>query len=189
MAETRRNFDQDFREGAVRIVQETGKSIAQVARDLGINSGTLSNWVSMAGESSGTSAGGGRADVVDLRRKWPTVVVGAAIVPSLIRDMRHAHSHRGPLGTRDKHVVCCRYSSPPSGRARTAGLIYPAPAPAPTGPGSDSADSTPNPAPRQNGETRPTRTRTPQRVEETAEGPRPPHRKTTQPDTNQIQRP
>jgi len=34
MAETRRKFDADFREGAVRLVWETGKPIAQVARDL-----------------------------------------------------------------------------------------------------------------------------------------------------------
>ena len=34
-----------FREGAVRIVQETGKPIAEVARDLGIHAGTLGNWV------------------------------------------------------------------------------------------------------------------------------------------------
>jgi hypothetical protein len=34
MGETRRKFDQDFREGAVRLVRETGKPIAQVARDL-----------------------------------------------------------------------------------------------------------------------------------------------------------
>ncbi len=31
MAETRRKFDQDFKEGAVRLVRETGKPIAQVA--------------------------------------------------------------------------------------------------------------------------------------------------------------
>src|ERR671911_3182267 len=44
MAEGRQKFDEDFRQGAVRIVRETGKPIAQVARDLGINEGTLGNW-------------------------------------------------------------------------------------------------------------------------------------------------
>jgi transposase len=52
MAEMRRKFDQDFREGAVRIVRETGKPIAQVARDLGIHEGTLGNWVAKAREAS-----------------------------------------------------------------------------------------------------------------------------------------
>ena len=47
MAETRRRFEQDFKDGAVRLVRETGKPIAQVARELGIHEGTLANWVSL----------------------------------------------------------------------------------------------------------------------------------------------
>jgi transposase len=39
--DARRKFDEQFKEGAVRIVRETGKPIAQVARELGINDGTL----------------------------------------------------------------------------------------------------------------------------------------------------
>jgi len=39
-----RKFDQDFQQGAVRLVFETGKPIAQMARELGINEGTLGNW-------------------------------------------------------------------------------------------------------------------------------------------------
>lgn len=44
MPEKRMKYNREFREGAVRIVEETNKSIAQVARGLGVNEGTLGNW-------------------------------------------------------------------------------------------------------------------------------------------------
>ncbi|WP_240676915.1 transposase [Actinacidiphila soli] len=53
MAESRRKFDAEFREGVVRIVTETGKSAAEVARDLGINETTLASWVSRARKAGG----------------------------------------------------------------------------------------------------------------------------------------
>jgi transposase len=41
MAEKRRPYDAEFREGAVRIVLGTGKTIAQVAEELGVKETTL----------------------------------------------------------------------------------------------------------------------------------------------------
>jgi transposase len=73
MAEVRRRFDPEFRAGAVRIVQETKKPIAQVARDLGINEGTLANWVNKDIERRLPSNGGvsesEREELARLRRE------------------------------------------------------------------------------------------------------------------------
>jgi transposase len=45
MPELRRRFSPQFKAEAVQMVIETGRPIAEVARDLGIHDGTLGNWV------------------------------------------------------------------------------------------------------------------------------------------------
>ena len=68
MAEKRRKFDAEFREGAVRIVAETGKTLAEVARDLGINETTLATWVSRV-RQAGTASSGESEELARLRRE------------------------------------------------------------------------------------------------------------------------
>jgi transposase len=68
MPEKRRNFDKEFREGAVRIVLETGKPIAQVARDLGVNEGTLGNWVNLDRQARSGTTGLSTGDIAELKR-------------------------------------------------------------------------------------------------------------------------
>lgn len=73
MSETRRRFDPEFRAGAVRIVLESGRPIAQVARELGINEGTLGNWVARDRQARGGQdaalTGSEREELHRLRRE------------------------------------------------------------------------------------------------------------------------
>lgn len=68
-----RKFDYDFRQGAVRLVFETGKPIARVARELGVNEGTLGNWVAKArrdrGDGAGALSGDERSELERLRKE------------------------------------------------------------------------------------------------------------------------
>jgi transposase len=68
MPEKRRKFDAEFREGAVRIVRETGKPIAQIARDLGVNAGTLGNWVDKDRAAREGTEGLSTGDIGELKR-------------------------------------------------------------------------------------------------------------------------
>ena len=73
MARQYRKFDEDFKQGAVRLVLETGKPIVAVARELGINEGTLGYWCAAArrqGESgTGVLSEGERAELARLRKE------------------------------------------------------------------------------------------------------------------------
>ena len=45
---TRRSFTEDYKAGAVRLVLDEGKTVAAVARDLGLTESSLRNWVEHA---------------------------------------------------------------------------------------------------------------------------------------------
>jgi len=57
MTRNYRKYDEDFKQGAVALVVETGKPIAQVARELGVNEGTLGNWCAKARRAAGDGTG------------------------------------------------------------------------------------------------------------------------------------
>lgn len=68
-----RKFDEDFKAGAVRLVEESGKPIAVVARELGVNEGTLGNWVAKARSQrdggQGALSESERAELARLRKE------------------------------------------------------------------------------------------------------------------------
>ena len=48
---TRRNFTQEYKDQAVSLVLDSGRSIAEVAKSIGVHEMTLGKWVKNARES------------------------------------------------------------------------------------------------------------------------------------------
>ncbi len=71
MPEKRRKYDPEFKQGAVRLVLDTGRPIAEIAREIDIHPGTLGNWVDKAREAERPEAlsGSERDELVKLRRE------------------------------------------------------------------------------------------------------------------------
>ena len=51
MGQARKKYTQEYKDEAVELVVSSGRPIAEIARDLGINEATLGGWVSRAKES------------------------------------------------------------------------------------------------------------------------------------------
>ncbi|MFD4874520.1 transposase [Streptomyces sp. NPDC058420] len=82
MGSKQRTYTPEFREGAVRIVIETGRPIPEATEELGVRSGTLHSWVSRwrrngsaSSDRPASAASGGRlrdterAELERLRRE------------------------------------------------------------------------------------------------------------------------
>ena len=77
MPRTRPPYPEEFKREAIEFVRLTGKSIRQVARDLGISEVSLRNWVKQAGSDAGERPGGlssdEREELQRLRRENQTL--------------------------------------------------------------------------------------------------------------------
>ena len=51
MGQARKKYTQEYKDEAVELVISSGRPMAEIARDLGINEGTLGNWVNTARKS------------------------------------------------------------------------------------------------------------------------------------------
>src|SRR5665811_1319783 len=76
MGRTRRGFTPEYKDEAVKLVINTGRTVATVARELGLNEQTLGRWVHdfKARASAGEAGQGGlteteRAELLLLRRE------------------------------------------------------------------------------------------------------------------------
>jgi transposase len=99
MGETRRKFDHDFREGAVRPVRETGKLMTEVARDLRISEDTPGNQAYAnqrhRGDGKGALDEDERADLARLRKENAELAMERDVLIGLVGG--RASAGRGRL--------------------------------------------------------------------------------------------
>jgi transposase len=69
MAVERRTYPEEFKREAVRLMETSGKRIAEIARDLGINDNNLYRWRGVYGNQSQANTNGGGAEMeAELKR-------------------------------------------------------------------------------------------------------------------------
>jgi len=69
---TRKHYEDDFKEQAVRLVLESGESVTQIAKDLDISPGNLRRWVREfrdKGQDKGMLSRDDAAELARLRRE------------------------------------------------------------------------------------------------------------------------
>jgi len=69
----RRSFSEEFKDGAVRLVLDEGKTVSQVGRDLDVSQSVVGNWVKQARADRSNGKTGltteERGELVKLRRE------------------------------------------------------------------------------------------------------------------------
>jgi transposase len=76
MGKTMPPYPAEFKEEAVRLTRSSGKSVAQIARDLGVSFESLRHWVKQAAVDDGSREGlttDERSELTKLRRENQTL--------------------------------------------------------------------------------------------------------------------
>ena len=68
MGQTRRRFTPEYKAEVVQLIRTSGKSVAAVSRDLGINKGSLHEWLKQADVDTGRREGLTTAEREELLR-------------------------------------------------------------------------------------------------------------------------
>jgi transposase len=69
MATERKSYTEEFKREAVRLIESSGKPIAEIARDLGINDNNLYRWRGLYGSQSPVNRNGSVAEMeAELKR-------------------------------------------------------------------------------------------------------------------------
>jgi transposase len=106
-------FSPEFREQAVELVRATGKTIAEVARDLQINDTTLDNWVKADRAERGEPDGSGllpltaeeRAGLTRLRRENAKLKTEREILKKAAVDSTSIHRRKSsPVAGRNARM-------------------------------------------------------------------------------------
>src|SRR3954467_4975538 len=103
----RRQFAEEFKAGAIRLVLDEGKTIAEVARDLDLTPSALSGWVKQArADRSGGKTGvtsDERAELAALRKELRVVKMERDILGNdraLARSLLARNSRASSVGLR-----------------------------------------------------------------------------------------
>ena len=99
MPEQRRRFSPQFKAEAVQMVIATGRPIASVARDLGVHSATLGNWVNTWRSEHPEPSAAQPADAGE-RARVKEMEQELCSAPGLMEtsNTRRIHSHGGTTG-------------------------------------------------------------------------------------------
>nr|WP_241251423.1 transposase [Candidatus Protofrankia californiensis] len=115
MGSSRRKFTQEYKTEAVRLVLDSGRSVADVAKSLGINETTLGNWVKKAKEDSASGdeplSVSERAELDELRKKYAQSQMDVAFLKKRQPSSRASRSEV-------RVHLCARSEEGRSGRRR-----------------------------------------------------------------------